>query len=298
MFQTHLRAFYETVRAGSVRKASETLNVAPSSVSRQIGVLEHEVGTALFERRSGGMKLTHAGELVAEFARAVLVDYDTLRTELNDLRGAQRRLLRLAMVESVAAFGPMAAITRFRSTYPGVTFNLRLAPAPGVIEAVLRDQCDIGITFSQEPHPDILVLASIAEPVAAVVLPGHPLARVDSVDLGTLSQWPLALPDVDFGIRRMLDRAAAAVGSRLLPQLTSNTFQILREFVRSGLGCAVLPMRAVAAEARAGTLAIVPLAGAPFRESRFQVIVLRKRRLPRVLKAFADVLIEEISVAP
>jgi DNA-binding transcriptional LysR family regulator len=267
-------------------------------VSRQIGVLEHEMGTALFERRSGGMRLTHAGELVAEFARAVLVDYDTLRTELNDLRGAQRRLLRVAMVESVASSGPIAAVTRFRKSHAGVTFNLRLTPAPGVIEAVLKDHCDVGITFSQEPHPDIHVLASIAEPVVAIVPPGHPLAQADSVELAALSQWPLALPDVDFGVRRMLDGAAAAAGSRLSPHVTSNAFETLREFVRCRLGCAVLPMRAVAREARAGGFAIVPLAEGPFRDSRFQVIVLRERRLPPVLKAFADVLIEEISAAP
>ncbi len=274
------------------------MNVAPSSVSRQIAVLEREMGTTLFERRSGGMSLTHAGELVAEYARAVLVDYDTLRTDLNDLRGAQRRLLRIALVESVASFGPIAAVRRFRERFTEVSFNLRLLPAPRVTEAVLKDQCDLGMAFNAEPHPDITKLASVSEPIVAALTPGHALAGAPAIALEALTDQPLALPDADFGVRRMLDRAAAVGGVRLQPVLTSNTWETLREFVVSGSGCSVMPMRAVAREARSGRLKIVPLADAPFRESTIDVIVLRRRRLPRVVKAFADVLIEEVSAAP
>lgn len=298
MYPGNLRAFYETVRCGSIRKASEALNVAPSSVSRQIAVLEREMGTTLFERRAGGMTLTHAGELVADYARSVLVDYDTLRTDLNDLRGAQRRLLRVALVESVASFGPIAAIRRFRERFSEVSFNLHLLPAPRVAEAVLTDQCDLGMAFNAEPHPDILRLASVSEPIVAALPPDHPLAGAESVALEALTGQPLALPDVDFGVRRMLDRAAAIGGVRLQPVLSSNTWETLREFVRGGSGCSVMPMRAVAREARAGVLKVVPLADAPFRDSTIDLIVLRRRRLPRVVKAFADVLIEEISASP
>ena len=83
MFSGSLRAFDETVRAGSIRKASEILGVAPSSVSRHIAMLEREIGTALFDRRSRGVVLTFAGRMVADYARSVLVPwhrgFDSLR---------------------------------------------------------------------------------------------------------------------------------------------------------------------------------------------------------------------------
>jgi DNA-binding transcriptional LysR family regulator len=72
MFPGPLRAFHEAVQAGSIRKASEKLGLAPSSVSRQIAILEHLMGTALFNRSLGGVELTHAGALVAEYAKATV----------------------------------------------------------------------------------------------------------------------------------------------------------------------------------------------------------------------------------
>jgi DNA-binding transcriptional LysR family regulator len=297
MFPGNLRAFFETVRAGSVRKASDALNVAPSSISRQIAVLEREMGTTLFERRAGGMALTHAGELVADYARTMLVDYDTLRTDLDDLKGTQRRLLRVALVESIASHGPIAAVTRFRERFPETSFNLRLMPAPRVVEAVLKDQCDIGVSFCPDPHPDVMRVGSAAEPVVAAVRGDHPLANARTIALKALSDIPLALPDLDFGVRQILDRAAAAEGFRLQPVVVSNVFETLREFVRLGAGAAVLPYRAVAREAKAGGLVVIPLEGDAFRDTAIDLIVLRKRRLPRVVKLFVDMLAEEINAA-
>jgi DNA-binding transcriptional LysR family regulator len=298
MFPGNLRAFHETVRSGSIRKASDAMGVAPSSVSRQIAALERAMGTALFERRARGVVLTHAGALVDDYARAVLMDYDTLRTDLDDMRGAQRRLLRLAIVESVASWGPISAAAKFRERFGAVSFNVRLMPAPRVIEAVRQGECDIGIAFCAEPGADVLTLASVAEPIVLVVRPDHPLAERAEVAIEDLAALPLALPDADFGVRQIFDRTSAVAGFSLTPVLSSNVFETLRDFVRWGRGAAVLPMRAVAREAQAGTLRAIPLAEDAFRNTTIDVIVLRKRRLPRVVKAFVEMLIAEIALTP
>jgi DNA-binding transcriptional LysR family regulator len=295
VFPDNLRTFNETVRAGSIRGAADALGVAPSSVSRQIAMLERRVGTALFERRPRGVVLTHAGRLVSEYAHTVLIDFDTLRTDLDDVRGSQRRLLRIALVESAAGFGLVGAVARFRRTFPAVSFQIRLMPAPQVIEAVRRDQCDIGIAFCPEPDPRTLTLASLAEPIVLVVDAGHPLASCAAVEIGALEDLALALPDVEFGVRQILDRAAAAHGFRLTPVLSSNVFETLRDFVRCGAGAAVLPRRAAPRDGRAGGLTAIPIAGAEFLDATIDVLVLRKRRLPRVVKAFAETLIAEMA---
>lgn len=295
MFSSSLRAFDQTVRAGSIRKASEALGVAPSSVSRHIALLEREVGTALFERRAGGVELTHAGRLVADYARSVLIDYDSLRTDLDDLRGTKRRLIRLGVVESVAAYGPMRAVSAFLERFPTASFNVRLMPAPGVLEAVRQDQCDIGLAFCPEPDPEIVVLARWPEPVVLLVRADDPLAAGGEVALADLTERRLALPDSDFGVRRVVDRAAAAAGLKLAPVLTSNVFETLRDFVRCGAGVAIVPARAAQDPSGGSRLRAAPLAGDLFRDSHIDLIVLRKRRLPRVLKAFVEMLAAEIS---
>jgi DNA-binding transcriptional LysR family regulator len=297
MFYGNLRALDETARAGSIRKASATLGVAPSSISRNIAILEREMGTALLERRADGVELTHAGRLVAEYARSVLLDYDSLKADLDDMRGTQRRLLKLALVESVASHGPINAVTRLVDRFRAISFNIRLMPAPRVVESVLQGRCDIGIAFCAEPDSEILTLASVPEPIVFVVRPDHPLASVAKVSLHEISDLPLAVPDFDFGVRQILERSTAAAGIRLTPVLTCNDFEILRGFVRCGAGAAVLPMRAVTRDEQAGLLKAIPLTDSAFRDATIDIIVLRKRRLPRVVKAFADVLIAEIKLS-
>jgi len=296
MFYTALRAFDETARAGSIRKASEALGLAPSSVSRNIAVLEREMGTRLLARGAGGVALTHAGRLVADYARAVLLDYDSLRADLDDMRGTQRRLLRLVLVESVAAHGPIAAVARFAEKYRSVSFDVQLLPAPGVIEAVKQDRCDIGVAFCTEPAPDLSVLAHIPEPIMLAV--PNTIALSGPVELRALAGLRLAVPDMGFGVRRIFDRACAREGVQIAPVLSSNVFETLRDFVRCGAGAAILPLRAVARQARAGEMQAVSIADAAFRETTLDIIVLRKRRLPRVVRAFADMLIAEIGAEP
>ncbi|HTW36726.1 MAG TPA: LysR family transcriptional regulator [Rhizomicrobium sp.] len=289
-----LRAMEETARQGSIRRASDILGVAPSSVSRSIAILEREMGTALFDRSAGGVELTHAGRLVADYARAVLLDFDTLRADLDDMRGTQRRLLKLTLVESVASHGPVAAASKLLERFRTVLFDVRVMPAPRVVEAVRESRCDIGIGFCAEPDPELLALASVPEPIVLAIRPDHALTNVTGVELSALAGLALAVPGFEFGVRRILDRASATAGVALTTVLTSNDFEILRGFARSGAGAAILPQRAILQDRARGQLKIVPLAGTAFRDTTIDIVVLRKRRLPRIVRAFADVLIQEI----
>jgi DNA-binding transcriptional LysR family regulator len=124
-------------------------------------------------RRAGQLEITHAGQLVADYARAVLVDYDTLKSDLDDIRGVQRRLLKLAVVESVAHYGPISALAKFREGFPAVSFDVRLMPAPQIVDAVCQGQYDIGVAFCAEPAQDIITLGSVAEPIVFVVRADH-----------------------------------------------------------------------------------------------------------------------------
>jgi DNA-binding transcriptional LysR family regulator len=297
MFHGSLRAFDETARAGSIRKASEALGVAPSSVSRHIAILERQIGTALFDRRSDGVDLTHASALVAEFIRKLLVDYDSLRTDLDDVRGVQRRLVRVASVESIAASAPMSAVHKFNLLYPAISFNIRLMPAPAVAHAIRDGQCEIGLGYCAPPDPEIVALSRIPEPVMLAVRSDHPLANRGELSLAQIAGEALALPDADFGVRRIIDSAAGGLGIRLEPMLTSNDFEVLRSFVRCGGGAALLPMRAIVGRDGEGELVAVPIAEPTFKEATIDLIVLRNRRLPRVLQAFVEALSSEISAS-
>ena len=296
MFPSELRAFHAVAQSGSIRKASELLEIAPSSVSRKVALLEHHIGTTLLDRTSGGVKLTHAGSLVAEYARTVILDYDSLRADLNDWRGSRRKLIRVEAVESIVSGGLLEAVAAFRTKYDAVSFRLTVVPAPQVVEDVRRGECDLGVTFCCPPQPDIVKVASIPEPIVLVVPNDHPLAGVKSVTLNDLEGSSLALPDVTFGVRRILDRAAqeAGLAATLNPALSSNMFEALREFVRCGAGIAILPYRAVMRESARKTLKVIPIDHPALREATIDVITLRKHHPARIVANFIDQLTQTL----
>jgi DNA-binding transcriptional LysR family regulator len=293
MFPGVLKTFYDVVQAGSISRAGKNLNLAPSSVSRQIAILERQIGTALFKRSIDGVELTHAGSLVAEYAHSVIRDFDSLRSELNDLQGL-RRLIRVTMVESIVSGGPAEAVRRFTSNFKLVSFEFRVAPAPMVVDAIKTNQCEIGISFCAAPDPAVETIAQIHEPIVVLLPVDHPMAHACGIELSQLAGLPLALPDHNFGIRRTFDNVCRSEGLSYYPVMQSNSFEALRDFVRVGGGAAVLPKRAALIAQQTGGLHVVPLNHNIFKNSTLDILVLKQRRVPRIIRAFVDTLTASI----
>lgn len=288
MFPGELRAFHAVAKTGSIRRASEALGVAPSSISRKVALLEHQIGTRLLERTAAGVVLTHAGALVAEYARSVVLDYDSLRADLNDRKGNRRRLVGLAVVESALFAGLVDAIATFRSKFPEVSFRLNTMPASAVVDEVKRGGCDIGLTFCCPPQPEIVTVARIPEPIVLGVPNAHPLARATSVALSDLTNLVLGLPEATFGVRRILDRACHDIGldATLNPAFSSNSFEALRNFVQQGAGVAILPLRAVLRAGQLGRMKVVPFEHPSLSQTTIDIVILQKRRISRVASDF------------
>jgi len=290
MFPGSLRVFNETVRAGSIRRASEVLGLAPSSISRQIALIEREMGTALLERTAGGVTPTHAGQIVAEYARTMILEYDTLRADLNDLRGKRRGLIRIGVVEIMICESSGASIQQFRATHPDVSFQVQMLSAAGVSEAVKRGECDIGIAFCQPPDPDITVLERVIDPIVLVVPTDHPFGDVTSVPVQALQTLPLGLLEADLGVRRLADHVAHEAGFKLQPILRSDSVEALRHFVRNSVGAAILTRRAVKRDEDEGRLVSLDIEHQMFKTSTIDLITLKSRRPSRLLKSFTEIL--------
>ena len=94
-FSRFLRYFMAVGKLGSIRKASETLNVSASAIDRQILRVEAELGIPLFERLPGGLRLTAAGELMMAAGGRWQKNLFELRAQMEDLRGLKRGLTRV-----------------------------------------------------------------------------------------------------------------------------------------------------------------------------------------------------------
>jgi DNA-binding transcriptional LysR family regulator len=290
----NFRVFYEAVRLKSFRQAANSLNVAPSSISRQIAVLERQIGTSLFDRSANGVVVTHAGEMVAEFARNLLIDYGALKTDLDDYRGGRRAFIRLALVEGMSAAGSGRAIRRLHDRFELVRFSIRMVPAPKVVELVKNGEVDIGLTFTPQMDDDLKTAAKIPEPLVLVRNESGTQKTITGASLSDLANQPIALPTANFGIRTILDTACESAGFKLTPVLESDSFEVLRDFAIAGCGATVLPQRALKGKDNSG-LSIAAITDRRLKRTTIDVVLLKHRRLPRIVRLFLDGLVEEIA---
>lgn len=291
-----LRYFHVTQQCGSIRRAADRLHIAPSAISRQIAILERELSLKLFERTAAGVTTTAAGRLLALHTQSIFRDISRAQSAIDDLKGMRVGEVTIYAMEGLVSNVLPALLSRFHEQYPGINFNLVLAPTDRIIEAVVRDEADIGLTFNARPRPDLTVAARHAEPVSCIVSPQHPLARQKSVSLKTLQQYPLALPNDSFGLRQLIDMAAKRRRLTLRVLLTTNSLELTKTLAASGAAVAFMPAFTVSAEIARGSLRCVPVAEKAFQSASSEVCVHRNRDISSAARVFLTALIAEMKL--
>jgi DNA-binding transcriptional LysR family regulator len=279
VFSPFIRYFDEVARQGSIRKAADRLNVAPSAVNRQILKLEDELGAPLFERLPRGLRLTAAGEILIESVRRWQQDYTRARAQLEELRGLRRGHVSVAVVEgAIAEFLP-DVLASFNRSYPLVSLAANVHGSEGVLRRLRAGEVEIGILFNPPLTPAIRVAQSKRYRLGAIVPPDHPLAKRRSVRLRDCAEFPAILSAETVSLRAVLDAALARSRVRLKPVAESNSIAVMKALARRGVGVAYFTTIDIALEAAAGELVYRPLQDSAIPPSILSVCVAAERYL-------------------
>ena len=200
-----LRYLDEIARCGSIRKASDRLNVAASAINRQLIELEEELGTPLFERLSSGLRLTTAGEMLIAHVRDTLREHDRTLSGITALKGLMRGEVVIVTVPGLAAGVLGDALALFRHAYPRVTLTVRVLPREDLVDAVLSGQADLGFAYNLAQNPRLARVASFEYRLGAVVAPSHPLSNRKAVRLSDCLGFPLVVAETGMTLRTVLD---------------------------------------------------------------------------------------------
>lgn len=270
--------FFEAVRLGSVRAAADSLDVAPSAVSRHIAQLEQELSAPLMERHRRGVKPTEAGERVLDYYRQRLAQQEVLLDSLQSLRGLQSGSIVLSAGEGFSD-GLTKSLTHFSTLYPNVELHINVCGSNEVIRQVVEDESHIGLIFNPASDPKIRAHVRRKQPVRVVVAQDHPLAAEKGpITLRGLDRHRLALPVVSYGIRQILTLAEQQLGVTLSPTVTCNNIAMLKRFAMQG-GVTLLPVFVVEDEVRNGDLVALPLHHEVFSSPEAQLITRLGRQL-------------------
>ena len=241
-----LQCFLAVADAGNMTRAAEQLGIQQPPLTRQIQTLEREVGAALFQRLPRGMRITPAGQALAEEARTILAR----AAALPDLaqraaRGDQGRIV-LGYTSS-AAFHPFVTreIRAFRQAWPGVRLDLVEDGTPELVSALREERLDGA--FLRAPAPDaagLIVEPLLEEEMLAVLPTDHPLARAgDDIPLAALATETFVLYRRPAGPGLYDAIIAACHGAGFSPLVGQEAPRMpsMLSLVAAGLGVSVVP---------------------------------------------------------
>lgn len=252
-----LRYIDEVAATGSMRKASERLNVAASAINRRILAAEAALGAPLFERLHKRLRLTAAGEMVVAHVRQTLRDEQRLRAGVEELKGLRRGHVTIATMLTLAGEVLPAIIHRFREKHPKATVHVKVLR--DIEETVAADGAELGFGFNLAPHPALTTHASAPLKFGAIVAPTHPLARRRQVTLASCVSYPLILPEGDMSIRPDLDRAFASLKGSVDVAIETNAIELIKRAAALQIGIGFLTPIPVRQECERGELVYLPL---------------------------------------
>lgn len=258
LLETVLRSFQEVARHGSVRRAAEHLHVTASAIDRQILKLEQEMGVALFERQSRGMRLTAAGEVLLVSTRKLQREVQSATAQIDALRGLRRGAASVMGLQFLAETLLPEVLTNLRRTHPQISYAAHTGTSGAITKAVIDGDADIGICHSPPAGLPLTIELAVPMRLGVVFAPRHPLATAGAPDAPVRMRdclaYPLVLPQTGMELRALIDAARPRTMPAFQPAVETNSMVLLKSLLVRGAGIGFLSNADVAQETRAGTL--------------------------------------------
>ncbi len=291
------RYFNEVASTRSIRRAADRLHVAPSAISRQIAILERMLGSLLLERTNAGIQLTPAGLVLERYTRNMFRDLERVQESIKNMKGLRLGEVKIWVIEGLLLDFLPRAIAEFNAEFPAIKFSVYSESSDRIVEALMRDEADIGVVYNLKHRPAIEVAAEYSEPVMCLMHPDHMFAGRESVTLTEICSQQIALPIASFGLRQLIDQAITK--QRLTPDIlvSTNNLELTKAMALTGRTLAIAPAMAVRKELEDGRLKAVPIADPDFATATSAVCVHRDRRLSYAAAEFLKQLVKAFQAA-
>ncbi len=274
-------------KAGSIRKAAETLAITSTALNRRVLALEEELGEPIFERLPRGVRLSTAGELLIHHIRTQISDFEKLKSQIADLSGERRGHVSIACSQALLPFFLPEQIAHYRQSHPAVTFGVHLRDRAAAEQALVDHSADIALVFEPVRLSDVQTLATVRQTVCAVMGRDHPLAAKQRIRLGDCAPYPIGLPTSSYGVRHLIDLGLLRSSIELSVELESDSFEFLRRYpVREQLLSFQIPI-GLPIEDDTDGIRVRPLDTRDVPEGRLYLCQLRGRTLPVAAAKFA-----------
>jgi DNA-binding transcriptional LysR family regulator len=247
---------------GSFTGAGDKLHVSQSAVSRQVLLLEGELGEPVFIRQGRGATPTRAGQTLIELGRRLLGDLTSTVGQIRDEHRELSGTVRIAGGMTVCLYVLPPLLKAFRKAHPGVEVKLITGASPRLIRQLRTGLADLALLTLPIDEPSCVVVPALREELLLVMPPDHPLAGRPRVRPKDLALEPFVLFEPQSNTRRAADRLFTEFGIAPRVVLETENVEILKALVSIGMGLTIIPYQAVAHEVHERTLACARITGA------------------------------------
>ncbi len=237
-----LRYFHEIVAQNqNISRAAEILCTSQSGISKQIKLLEEELHLSLFKRRGRKLAgLTPAGLEIYAVARRMLQNADDIKQIAREHNGHSGALV-IATTHTQARYVLPYVVERFIKLYPDVRLNLQQGNPNQVAQLLIDGKADIAIaTEALEQCEELITMPCYRWSRSIIVRQGHPLSRVQGLTLQEIVKYPIVTYALGFTARYKVDEAFAAQGLQPNIVLTAVDADVIKTYVRLGLGVGII----------------------------------------------------------
>ncbi len=281
---SHLRALIAVAEFGTFGKAGVRLNLSAPAVFDQLRKLEAEVSVKLYERMGRRLALTEAGTLLADHARLMLREHDSVFSALQELRAGERGLVRFGCGPHISVSVVPHLFRAFLKSHPNVELRLVTGNDPGLFDMLREGSIDLLMMNLPVDDQAFEQIPLWRYEMVFVLSPDDPAVN----DPSQLPSRPFILYQRAYLIEDAIRRFCADAGFQPRLVMYNDQADSIKELVKLGLGISLLPLWSVSEEVRRGNLCIARLPGR--RLNRETGLIYRKSRyLPAAMQKLTQV---------
>ena len=253
-----IRAIADT---GSFTAAGEKLHVSQSAISRQILLLEEELGEPVFHRIGRRIRITPAGESLLQLSHRVFQDLQETVSTISEKRDSLSGTIRLVGGMTVCLYVFPTLLAEVRRVHPHLDLKVTVGSAERSIAMLRSGAGDLGMITLPVEATDLVSVPVLQEELLLITYPAHPLAKKKSITPADLDKQDFVLFETGSITRRLVEQffARESVDPEVI--METENVEIIKAMVRSGLGISIIPSQAAASDVKAGQLFRSRIAG-------------------------------------
>jgi LysR family nitrogen assimilation transcriptional regulator len=235
-----IRYFVHVADLRNVTRAASVLRISQPALSRQMHLLEDELGTKLFHRHGHGVVLTANGALFLDHCTRLLADFEDVRKTFDRTPGNSEITGVVGVGMPVPMIGIFADpfVSRFKKAHPGISLRIAEGFSALLHEWLLSGSMDLAMLYGVRPSKVLVQERLLVEDLVLIAPSNAPFAQVGrSIYLREVGDVPLILPNRPHGIRDIVDKAIVKPGA----VIEVDALTLMIELVRAGKGATLMP---------------------------------------------------------